>query len=186
MKNYFLLTIILFTVLGCKNRQIDKPEKSVQKSDSLIEKKIIIKKPKKENLEDWKHSEFLEFEDYKEYRISDTINVDLNGNGILESVYFENNDCPKILIKEDGKELISIGCGSEGFYGFPKAIDWVDLWCVVSDKIVWEVLFTENGDIDKDTIANLERPSIYIGKEEAGGGIITYRNGKPYWIQQSD
>ncbi len=132
------------------------------------------------------YSNKFDFKNYQEYKLTDTIQIDLNGNGILESVYFDNNDCPKILIKEKGQELISFGCGKEEYDGFPNAIGWVNLWCTVKDKKVWEVLFTEDGDIDKDTIVNLERPSIYIGKEEAGGGIITYRNEKLYWIHQSD
>jgi len=138
------------------------------------------------NIKDWKHSEYFEFKNYEEYKITDTINIDLNGNGILEQIYFDNKDCLKLLIKEKGQKTISIGCGKEEYDGFPNDIGWVDLWCAVKDKKVWEVLITEEGDIDKDTIVSLERPSIYIGKEEAGGGIITYRNGNLYWVHQSD
>ena len=199
MRNYFLLILILITLFNCKNKESYKSEKAVHKSESIPEKEIIenqvepteleqikTQKTKKENIDNWTHPEFFEFKNYREYRISDTINIDLNGNGIVESIYFEDKDCPKLLIKEKGQELISIGCGKEEYKGFPNAVGWVDLWCVVSDKKVWEVLFTGDGDIDKDTIVDLERPSVYIGKEEAGGGIITYRNGKLYWIHQSD
>ena len=199
MRNYFFLILILITAFSCKNKERVKSEKTIQKSKSVPEKKIVetqveptelkqikTQKTEKKNIDNWTHPEFFEFQNYREYRISDTINIDLNGNGILESVYFDNKDCPTLFIKEKGKELISLGCGKEEFKGFPNAVGWVDLWCVVSDKKVWEVLFTEDGDIDKDTIVELERPSIYIGKEEAGGGIITYRNGKLYWIHQSD
>ena len=171
----------------------------IQKSELLIDSEVIEKQIdstkfdqiesqqiEKKIISDWTHPEFFEFKDYKEYRITDTISIDLNGNGILEYIYFDNKNCPKILIREKGQQLISLGCGKKDYKGFPNAIGWVDLWCVVSDKEVWEVLFTKDGDIDKDTIINLKRPSIYIGKEEAGGGIITYRNGKLYWIHQSD
>jgi len=194
MKNYFLLILILITISSCKTKENDKTETKVQKSESVIDTEVIekqvesteLEQTEKENSGDWTHPEFFKFKNYKEYRITDTISIDLNGNGILESVYFDNKDCSKILIREKDKELISIGCGKEDYMGFPNAVGWVDLWCVVSDKGVWEVLFTDDGDIDKDTIINLERPSIYIGKEEAGGGIITYRNGKLYWVHQSD
>jgi hypothetical protein len=134
---------------------------------------------------DWKHSEYFEFKNYDEYKITDTINIDLNGNGILEQIYFDNKDCPKLLIKEKGQDIISIGCGNEDYEGFPNAIGWVDLWCVVSDKETYEVIIKE-GDILGDEIVSLERPSLFIGKEEAGGGIITYKNGKLYWVHQSD
>jgi hypothetical protein len=148
-------------------------------------KHIKPQQTEKEILADWKHSNYFEFKNYKEHKITDTINIDLNGNGILEQIYFDNKDCPKLLIKEKGQEMISIGCGKEDYEGFPNAIGWVDLWCVVSDKETFEVII-KGGDILGDEIVSLERPSLFIGKEEAGGGIITYKNGKLYWVHQSD
>ena len=126
------------------------------------------------------------FEKFKPYQITDTIRIDLNGNGIIERVFFDKSDCAKILIKEEGQKLISIGCENQSALDYPKNVGWVNEWCAVSDEKVWEVLFTEDGDIDKDTIVHLERPSIYIGKRESGGGIITYRNDQLYWVHQSD
>lgn len=135
--------------------------------------------------EEWARHEFFEFQDYKEYRITDTISIDLNGNGILELIYFDKKDCPKLIIAEKGQGLISIGCGKEEYKGFPNAIGWVDLWCVVYDKETFEVI-VEDEELVGDKIVSLERPSVYVGKEEAGGGIITYRNGEFYWVHQSD
>ncbi len=186
MKNYFLLILILLIVCSCKTKESNKPGIQVGKSESVIEEKIVEKGTETKEIEDWKHKDYFKFKNYKEYRLKDTIVIDLNGNGILENVYFDSTECPKILINENGQELISIGCDKDEYVGFPNSVGWVDLWCVVQDNEVWEVLFKEDGDIDTDTIVKLERPSIYIGKEEAGGGIITYRNGKLYWIHQSD
>ena len=199
MRNFFLMILIITSTVNCKEKNNNQTERAIPKSKSVNENKITekevdtnqsepMKTQKIENnhIADWTHPDFFEFKHYKEYKLTDTINIDLNGNGILESVYFEDKGCPKLLIKEKGQELISLGCGKKEYKGLPNAVGWVDLWCVVSDKKVWEVLFTEDGDIDKDTIVNLERPSIYIGKEEAGGGIITYENGKLSWIHQSD
>ena len=90
-----------------------------------------------------------------------------------------------MIIEEKGKDLISIDCGKEEYKGFPSAIGWVNLWCVVSDKETFEII-VEDGELVGDKIVNLERPSIYVGKEEAGGGIITYRNGELYWVHKSD
>jgi hypothetical protein len=191
MRNYFLLILIFISFSSCKKKSTTKSETQIEKTDSLMVGEFIytsngkfypdsLKTKTTENLNKF------DFKDYQEYKLTDTIQIDLNGNGILESIYFDNNDCSKILIKEKGQKLISFGCKKEEYDGFPNAVGWVNLWCVVKDKKVWEVLFTEDGDIDKDTIVNLERPSIYIGKEEAGGGIITYRNEKLYWIHQSD
>jgi hypothetical protein len=128
---------------------------------------------------------FFEFKNYTEYRITDTISIDLNGNGISERIYFDNNDCPKLIIEEKGKDLISIGCGKVEYKGFPNAIGWVNLWGVVSDKETFEII-VEDGVLVETKIVNLVRPSIYIGKDEGGSGIIAYRNGELYWLHQSD
>ena len=131
-------------------------------------------------------SESFNFRKYKAFDINDTIQIDLNGNGIIEKVYFTQTECKQLIIDELGSELISIGCENNKYFNYPDQVDWVNQWCVVYDKNVWEVLFTANGEIVMDTIVTLKRPGIYIGKKESGGGIITYRNGKLYWVHQSD
>ncbi len=198
MKNYFFLILTLITISSCKDKGNDNSETKVLKTESVIETKVIeeqieqTEKVKTESLKsenkkiaDWTHPEFFEFENYKEYRVTDTISIDLNGNEILERIYFDKKDCPKLIIEEKGKDLISIGCGKEEYSGFPNAIGWVNLWCVVSDKETFEII-VEDGELVGDKVVNLERPSIYVGKEDAGGGIITYRNGELYWVHQSD
>ncbi len=187
MKNYFLILLLLTITISCKKKVNDKKDKVIHKTNT----KYIVKQLKKadsdkNNNANWTHPDSFEFKNYKEYKITDTISIDLNGNGVLEKIYFDRKDCPKIIIKEKGQKLISFGCGNNDFKGFPKKIDWVDLWCVVFDKNVWEVTFKENGDIDNDITSRLERPSLYIGKKGAGGGIITYKNKNLYWIHQSD
>ncbi|MCH3882987.1 MULTISPECIES: hypothetical protein [Tenacibaculum] len=195
MKNYFFLILTLITISSCKDKGNDNSETKVLKTESVIETKVIEKQTEKVKTEslksenkkvaDWTHPEFFEFKNYKEYRVTDTISIDLNGNGIFERIYFDKKDCPKLIIEEKEKDLISIGCGKEEYSGFPNAIGWVNLWCVVSDKETFEII-VEDGELVGDRIVNLERPSIYFGKEEAGGGIITYRNGELYWVHQSD
>lgn len=196
MKNYLLLILILIAISSCKNKGNDRSETKIEKTEPIIETKVlekedeqveIVKTNKSENdkISDCSHPEYFEFKDYREYCVTDTINIDLNGNGILERIYFDKKDCPRLIIEEKGQDLISIGCGKEEYNGFPNAIGWVDLWCVVSDKETFEVL-VKDGELVGDKIVNLERPSIYVGKEEAGGGIITYRNGELYWVHQSD
>ncbi len=198
MKNYFLLLLILITVFCCRNIEKEKTETKNQKIETVIKNEVTknqielteiinTKSLKSENnkVVDWKHPGYFEFKNYKEYQVSDTISIDLNGNGTLERIYFDRKDCSKLIIEEKGKDLISIGCGKEEYKGFPKAIGWVNLWCVVSDKKTIEVI-VKDGELLEDKIVSLEQPSIYLGKEEAGGGIITYRNGELYWIHQSD
>ncbi|ARV08304.1 hypothetical protein BTO05_01100 [Winogradskyella sp. PC-19] len=197
MKNYFFLILISLIFFSCKNKENENTKTEIKEVKPNIEtkavkEKIELTKVEKESLNaeknttgNWTHPEFFEFKKYKEYRITDTISIDLNGNGILERVYFDKKDCPKLIIEEKGQNPISIGCGKEEYKGFPNAIGWVNLWCVVYDKETFEII-VEDGELIGDKTVNLERPSIYVGKEEAGGGIITYKNGKLYWIHQSD
>jgi len=198
MKYYFFLILTLIAVSSCKNKGNSNSETEIEKSESTIETKVVEKKieqtqivktkPLKfenDKVSECSHPDFLNFKDYREYCVTDTINIDLNGNGILERIYFDKKDCPKLIIEEKGQDLISIGCGKEEYKGFPNAIGWVNLWCVVSDKETFEIL-VEDGELVGDKTVTLERPSVYVGKEEAGGGIITYRNGELYWVHQSD
>jgi len=198
MKDNLILVLLLFFALSCKTKEKEKVERKTNESESVVKKEIIEKQTdstklnlsktqqtEKKYIPDWKHPEYFRFENYKEYKITDTINIDLNGNGILEQVYFDNKGCQKLLIKENGQKTISIGCGKEEYDGFPNAVGWIDLWCVVYDKETFEIII-KDGEILGDKNINLERPSLFVGKEEAGGGIITYRNDKLYWIHQSD
>ena len=197
MKNHFFLILISLMFFSCKNKENNNNKTEFKKVNPNIETKAVEEKieltkieneslnTEKKTTDNWKHPEFYEFKKYKEYHISDTIRIDLNGNGILERVYIDKKNCPKLIIEEKGQNPISIGCGKEEYKGFPNAIGWVNLWCVVYDKKTFEII-VEDGEIIGDKTVNLERPSIYVGKEEAGGGIITYKNGKLYWIHQSD
>ena len=143
----------------------------------------IVNKPLNK-LENWKHADFFEFKNYKEFRLIDTIHIDLNGNGISEKVYFENTTCSKIIIQEEGQEQIYLGCGKQNHKGFPNALDWVNLWCIVADKETIEVL-VKDGELIGDKIV-FRASWVIHRKEEAGGEIITYRKEALYWIHQSD
>ncbi|KZS42923.1 hypothetical protein AWE51_16300 [Aquimarina aggregata] len=130
--------------------------------------------------------EDFDFKKFESFSLKDTIYIDLNGNNIMEKVYIKEIECRKLFIREEGSKPIFFGCGNKDGLDLLSEVEWVDQWCIVFDKQVKEVLFKEDGDIDKDTLFNLERPSIYIGKKEAGGGIITYKEGELYWIHQAD
>ena len=46
--------------------------------------------------------------DYEYTLQEDTISIDLNGNGILERVYFDKKDCPKLIIEEKGQNQMKV------------------------------------------------------------------------------
>ncbi len=118
------------------------------------------------------------------YSLTDTIHIDLNGNGIIDQVYFVEDSCKRLIVEENGNFLIEIGCGREDENGLPNAVGWIDHWYIVRDLEQSEFIAVD-GDLLGDKEVILERPSIYVGKEEAGGGIITFLKGKPYWVHQS-
>lgn len=118
------------------------------------------------------------------YSLTDTIRLDLNGNGVIDKVYFVEDSCKRLIVEEDGEYLIEIGCGREDENGLPNAVGWVDHWYIVRDLEQSEAIIDDD-QVLGDSEVILERPSIYVGKEEAGGGIITFLNGKPYWVHQS-
>ncbi len=130
--------------------------------------------------------EVCAFKKFVKYQMNDTIKIDIDGDNKIEQIYFNNKDCKKLIIEKENKAKLTFGCGEKKEIAFLKNINWVDHWCVVYDKEVWQVLFKKDGDIYKDTIIKLERPSIYIGKKDEGGGIITYKKGKIYWIHQAE
>ena len=76
---------------------------------NLIRQKVIVDILVQRNNEslnedktsqDHKHSEHFEFKDYKELNMTDTISIDLNGNGITEIIYLIEGG--KFILKEIG------------------------------------------------------------------------------------
>lgn len=136
--------------------------------------------------QEWRQTEAFKFQNFREYKLTQSILIDLDGDGQAEEVYMKSkNDCRSIII-EKGDSIIELGCENESHLEIPQPFNWVKMWCVVYDEQVHEVLLTKDLDILEDTLIILERPSIYIGHPQAGGGIITYRNGKLHWVHQSD
>jgi len=196
MGKKIIINVLIFSVFGCntnsnknKTNTFKNKQKQVmfQNSDSLVK----IYKPTRTEIKeivqvvnDTNYS--FNFKNYKQYKLSDTIKIDINRNGIIDEIFFKKTDsCSTILIKEKGVKLLSVGCENDDL-DYPDIVDWVKVWCVVNDKSTRKVLFLENGDIDKDTIVKIKGPSIYLEKIEVGGGLITYKNGKICWIHQSD
>ena len=180
------LVFVVSSLLICCNNVKNGSDKDRQKMivDTLVQRNNESL-DKDKTSQDHKHSEHFEFKDYKKLNMTDTISIDLNGNGITEIIYFDRKRCPKLIFQEIGQDLISLGCGNVVYKGFPNTIDWVNLWCIVYDKEAYEVI-VNNGEIKGERMVKMESPGIYLGKEEEGGGIITYKDGQLYWIHQTD
>jgi hypothetical protein len=60
----------------------------------------------------------------------------------------------------------------------------VDYWGLVEDKETFETIIKDD-EIAGDRKVKLENPSIALGKDEVGGGLITFMKGKYVWIHQT-
>ena len=106
--------------------------------------------------------------------------------GLLKKPFFtsENNKSGIKIIDGRTKGVVKIGLGVE-FEEMGDSFDWVDYWGLVTDAKTYEILIKDS-EIIGDTIINLENKSIVLRKEEVGGGLVSFLNGKYQWIHQAD
>jgi hypothetical protein len=119
------------------------------------------------------------------YALTDTITADFNGDGFIDKVIYkkEKETSGIIIIHGKTNEQVKIGFGKQ--FAHMTEFNWIDYWGLVEDKETSETTFTEDGDVLDSKTVNLKNPSIALGKDEVGGGLITYLNGKYVWIHQT-
>ncbi|HTO37707.1 MAG TPA: hypothetical protein VL021_04725 [Brumimicrobium sp.] len=129
----------------------------------------------------------MSFKNATLFSLADTIIADFNGDGIKDkAVYVKENETSGIIIFH-GKtnEEVRIGFGKS--FAHLTEFDWIDYWGLVKDRETSETIFEDNGNGDvigsKDVM--LQNPSIFLGADEQGGGLITFINGKYEWIHQT-
>ena len=145
--------------------------------DSIENEEFDLNEPRKQSISG--------FEKATLYNLTDTIIADFNGDGILDKAFFkkENETSGVIIIHGKTNEEIRIGFG-ESFAHFTE-FNWVDYWGLVEDKETNENMFDDDGDLLGSQAVELQNPSIVLHKEELGGGLITFKNGKYVWIHQT-
>ncbi|RIJ47710.1 hypothetical protein D1614_14115 [Maribellus luteus] len=138
-----------------------------------------------QDIEFQKKSLECDFENVIHFSIDESIIADFNGDGINDTAVFrKENKTSGIIIKHgQTEETVSLGFGKD--FAHLTDFNWVDFWGLVKDSTTYEMVFNET-DILGDTIISLKNPSIVVRKEEAGGGVITLKNGIYIWIHQSD
>lgn len=126
-----------------------------------------------------------EFIDLTMIKLSDPIFADFNGDGFKDKATFKIDNKTSGIIIEHGKtnEVIKIGFGKK--FAHLTEFNWVDFWGLVKDIESYEIVIEDNEIIGGRKVI-LENPSILVRKEEAGGGLVTYKNGKYQWIHQAD
>lgn len=133
-----------------------------------------------------KHDLTQEFKNYKEYKLSEVIITDFNGDKKSDTAAFlTRNGKAGIIIRDGltGKETI-IGCGNK-FEEMGDDFSWVEFWGVVFDKSTYHIIVKDSELVGGKDVA-LAYPSIFLREEEAGGGVITFKNGKYIWLHQAD
>lgn len=188
----YILTILIFTGCGQSNSEqtqnIVKDTLANQISDSTNKETndYAEQDPTEKNLtEEFRNQALSGFEKATLYKLTDTITADFNGDGFIDKAIYKKEIETSGIIIIHGKtnERVKIGFGKQ--FSHMTEFDWVDYWGLVEDKETSETTFKEDGDVLDSKTVNLKNPSIALGKDEVGGGLITYLNGKYVWIHQT-
>ena len=123
---------------------------------------------------------------FKQYNIHDTINTDLNGDRSQEKAYFKITSTENTIVVLDGttKEEIAIGL-DQSFGKMGGNFYWADFWGITTDNETYENIII-GGELTGSKKVKLINPSIFVGKNHEGGGIITFKEGKFIWIHQAE
>lgn len=155
--------IISLTLIGCSSKVKDKSETI----DSLGQPSIVMK-------------------NFEQYTLSDTITADLDGDSISDQAYFRISSSKKTIIVKNGKTNKETRIGlDKSFKDMGSNFNWVDKWGTISDNEVYENVI-RNGEVIGGKKVKLTNKSLFVGKDDAGGGIITFKDGKFIWIHQAD
>lgn len=188
----YILTFLILTGCGQSNSKQTQNAVSDTLTDQISDTTIIEssdfaeQNSTDENLNgDYRNQALSGFEKATLYALTDTITADFNGDGFLDKAIYkkEKETSGIIIIHGKTSEQVKIGFGKQ--FAHMTEFDWVDYWGLVEDKETSETTFTEDGDVLDSKTVNLKNPSIALGKDEVGGGLITYLNGKYVWIHQT-
>lgn len=138
-----------------------------------------------EKEEDFPKQTLIGFQKAALYNLTDSITADFNGDGISDKALFRKDMNSSGIIIKHGKtnEEVKIGFGKR--FAHMTDFDWVDYWGLVEDKDTRETTFKDDGDVLGSKNIKLQNPSISLGADEEGGGLITFINGKYLWIHQT-
>lgn len=190
-----IMLLLVIKLMSCGQTQTKSDDTSVKensnKGDTTIftgadnsssEKDFVTDNEKYNYVEE---SLNYQFKNYELIELTDTINEDLNGDGLTEKAIYKTENGKSGIIIIDGKTKKELKIGFGSLFAHLDNFDWVDYWGIVRDTTTFEIII-ENGEIIGDKPVRLENPSIVIGEEEYGGGLITYLKGKYQWIHQTE
>jgi len=116
-------------------------------------------------------------------KLSDTLELDMNGNGTSEFIFWDLGHCTSLVIREAGASDIRLGCNIPQQNDLPETVDWVNIWYRITEQEVYETTFDDNEVLGERKV-KLDNYGFYIGKDEAGGGVIGYVDGQLVYLHQ--
>ena len=116
-------------------------------------------------------------------KLSDTLELDMNGNGTSEFIFWVLGHCTSLVIREPSAADIRIGCYIQHQNNLPETVDWVNIWYRITEQEVYETTFDDNEVLGEHKV-KLDNDGFFIGKDEAGGGIIGYVDGQLVYLHQ--
>ncbi|PIV96325.1 MAG: hypothetical protein COZ16_05945 [Flavobacteriaceae bacterium CG_4_10_14_3_um_filter_31_253] len=188
----YILTILILTGCGQTNTEQNSNISIETQAEQVLDTTYSDNKETdkqattdEKETEEYRKQSLSGFEKATLYKLTDTITADFNGDGFLDKVIYKKEIETSGIIIIHGKtnERVKIGFGKQ--FAHMTEFNWVDYWGLVEDKETSETTFTEDGDVLDSKTVKLKNPSIALGKDEVGGGLITYRNGKYEWIHQT-
>lgn len=187
----YILTFLILTSCGQSNSDKDSKKKFSAETDTIkVESRVDTTKPdlKQNSIEQTEYNNqdlSYEFKNATIFKLTDTITADFNGDGKLDQATFkkENKTSGIIITHGEIDEEVKIGFGEQ--LAHLTEFNWVDFWGLVNDSETYEIII-EDAEIIRDRKVKLDNPSIVVRKEEAGGGLITFKEGKYVWIHQAD
>ncbi len=188
----YILTFIILTGCGQTNTEnksnidLDSIAEQVSDTTTLDNNQLAQQTTADKNhTEEFKKQYISGFEKATLYKLTDTITADFNGDGFLDkAIYKKEKETSGILIIHGRtNDQVKIGSGKQ--FSHMTEFNWIDYWGLVEDKETGETTFSEDGDILGSKDVKLQNPSIVLGADEVGGGLITYLNGKYVWIHQT-
>lgn len=124
------------------------------------------------------------FRKFELHDMTDTLLADMTGDGKAEKIYLRAGKPMLMEVLEGGGKTVSIG-EDASFKDVGDDFGWADHWGIIRATSATENL-VHDGEPEFSRRVTLGPASVFIRRDEAGGGIITYRDGKYIWIHQAD
>ena len=111
-------------------------------------------------------------DDCTEYlKLSDTLELDIDGNGTSEFIFWDLGYCTSLVVHEAGAADIRLGCNIPQQKDLPETVGWVNIWYRITEQEVYERTFDDDEVLGERKV-KLDNYGFFIGKDETGFGYV--------------